>query len=184
VSTQEKRSLLLALLADPAMSRVIVFSRTKHGANKLAQVLDRAGHRADAIHGNKSQNARQRSLEDFRAGRSRILVATDIAARGIDIDDVTHVVNLDVPDVAETYVHRIGRTARAGNGGVAISFCDPSERDSLRAIERLVRRSLTVASGKDVVTVRTRAHAQKPPQGEAWPRDRKRFRKFRGRRAA
>ena len=184
VATQEKRSILLGLLADPAMSRVIVFTRTKHGANKIAQVLDRAGHAADAIHGNKSQNARQRALEDFRAGRSRILVATDIAARGIDIDDVTHVVNLDIPDVAETYVHRIGRTARAGNGGIAISFCDPSERDSLRAIERLVKRPLTVIGGKDIGSASTTQRAPTPPQGQPRQHNKKRFRKFRGRRAA
>ena len=144
VSEGDKRALLLDLLRDGAMKRVIVFTRTKHHANKVAETLGKAGHRADAIHGNKSQNARQRALEGFRAGRSRVLVATDIAARGIDIDDVSHVINLDIPDVAENYVHRIGRTARAGSGGVAISFCDASERGSLRAIEQLVKRSLTV----------------------------------------
>ena len=106
--------------------------------------LAHAGHAAAAIHGNKSQNARQAALEDFRAGRARILVATDIAARGIDVDDVTHVVNFELPDVAESYVHRIGRTARAGAGGIAISFCEPEERDNLRAIERLVKAPLTV----------------------------------------
>ncbi|HYM18483.1 MAG TPA: C-terminal helicase domain-containing protein, partial [Micropepsaceae bacterium] len=125
--------------------RVIVFTRTKHHANRVAETLGKAGHRADAIHGNKSQNARQRALEGFRSGRSRVLVATDIAARGIDIDDVSHVINLDIPDVAENYIHRIGRTARAGSGGIAISFCDASERSSLRAIEQLVKRPLTVA---------------------------------------
>jgi ATP-dependent RNA helicase RhlE len=145
VAERDKRALLLELLRDRAMKRVIVFTRTKHHANKVADVLGKAGHRADAIHGNKSQNARLRALEGFRAGRSRILVATDIAARGIDIDDVSHIVNVDIPDVAENYVHRIGRTARAGNGGIAISFCDPSERDSLRAIERLVKRPLAIA---------------------------------------
>lgn len=148
VAEQEKRGLLLDLLGDAAMKRVIVFTRTKHHANKVAAVLDRAGHRTDAIHGNKSQNARQRALEGFRAGHSRILVATDIAARGIDIDDVSHIVNLDIPAVAENYIHRIGRTARAGSGGTAISFCDPSERHSLRAIERLVNRPLAVAHGE------------------------------------
>jgi ATP-dependent RNA helicase RhlE len=154
VAAQDKRSLLLELLQDQAMKRVIVFTRTKHGADKVSQALGRAGHRSDAIHGNKSQGARQRALEDFRKGRSRILVATDIAARGIDIDDVSHVINLDIPDVAETYVHRIGRTARAGSGGVAIALCDASEQSSLRAIERLMKRSLAVAGG-----------------GQAWPPD-------------
>jgi ATP-dependent RNA helicase RhlE len=130
------------------MTRVIVFTRTKHGADKVADHLERAGHSAQAIHGNKSQNARQRALELFRSGRARILVATDIAARGIDIDDVSHVINYELPDVAESYVHRIGRTARAGSGGIAVAFCDPAERQSLRAIERLVKRPLTVIGAK------------------------------------
>ena len=165
VAESDKRALLLDLLArDAQMKRVIVFTRTKHHANKVAEVLDKAGHRADAIHGNKSQNARQRALEGFRAGRSRVLVATDIAARGIDIDDISHVVNLDVPDVAENYVHRIGRTARAGTGGIAISFCDPSERGSLRAIERLVKRPLTVAGGDPRA-----AHAAHPARAKPQP---------------
>jgi ATP-dependent RNA helicase RhlE len=144
------------------MKRVIVFTRTKHHANRVAAVLGRAGHRADAIHGNKSQSARQRALEGFRAGHSRILVATDIAARGIDIDDVSHIVNLDIPGVAENYIHRIGRTARAGSGGTAISFCDPSERQSLRAIERLVNRPLAVAHGE-------RRHSESRPISEHSP---------------
>jgi ATP-dependent RNA helicase RhlE len=160
VSAGDKRSLLLELLRDQAMKRVIVFTRTKHGANKISQILERAGHSSDAIHGNKSQNARQRALEDFRNGRSRILVATDIAARGIDIDDVTHVVNFDIPDVAETYVHRIGRTARAGNGGMAIALCDASEQNSLRAIERLMKRSLPVAGGRRASPGEERATTQ------------------------
>jgi ATP-dependent RNA helicase RhlE len=176
VAAQDKRGLLLELLRDKTMRRVIVFTRTKHGANKLAEVLIKAGHRADAIHGNKSQNARQRSLEEFRGGRSRILVATDIAARGIDIDDVTHVINLDIPDVAESYVHRIGRTARAGNGGVAIAFCDPAERNSLRAIERLVKRQLTVIAGDHRPSDPKRAVEEQPNRSKFRPRDRKRFR--------
>ncbi len=175
VATADKRSLLLELLRDPTMARVIVFTRTKHGANKIADVLERAGHKADAIHGNKSQNARQRALDDFRNGRARILVATDIAARGIDIDDISHVINLDIPDVAETYVHRIGRTARAGNGGIAIAFCDPAERNSLHAIERLVKRPLAVAGGKDLAPV----HQAEPNRSYAKPRNRKPFRKHR-----
>ena len=144
VDAAAKRGLLVQLLNDPAMARVIVFTRTKHGANKVATALSHAGHNAAAIHGNKSQNARQAALEDFRAGRARVLVATDIASRGIDVDDVTHVINFELPDVAESYVHRIGRTARAGSGGIAISFCGPEERDNLRAIERLVKAPLTV----------------------------------------
>jgi ATP-dependent RNA helicase RhlE len=145
VATQDKRGLLTDLLTDGTMKRVIVFTRTKHGANKVAEHLAKAGYKVDAIHGNKSQNARQGALERFRTGQVRVLVATDIAARGIDVDEVTHVVNFELPDVAESYVHRIGRTARAGGTGTAIAFCDPSERASLRAIERLVRQPLAVA---------------------------------------
>jgi ATP-dependent RNA helicase RhlE len=180
VAAQDKRALLRELLLDKAMKRVIVFTRTKHGANKVTEYLGKAGHVAEAIHGNKTQNARQRALEDFRAGRARILVATDIAARGIDIDDVTHVINYELPDVAESYVHRIGRTARAGSGGMAIAFCDPSERDSLRAIERLVKRELTAMAGQS-----------RPPEERAAPKHernyaapRNRNRRFRGGRNA
>ena len=180
VATQDKRALLHDLLRDEAMKRVIVFTRTKHGANKVAEHLERAGHVAEAIHGNKSQNARQRALEGFRAGRARILVATDIAARGIDIDEVTHVVNFELPDVAESYVHRIGRTARAGSGGIAIAFCDPSERDSLRSIERLVKQQLT-AMGGERPAVGERSPANR--QAER-PQQRSRSNRRNGRRAA
>ena len=144
VATQDKRGLLHKLLQDEAMKRVIVFTRTKHGANKVADQLGKNGYKADAIHGNKSQNARQRALESFRSGHVRVLVATDIAARGIDIDDITHVVNFDLPHEPESYVHRIGRTARAGAGGTAIAFCDASERGQLKAIERLTRQTMKV----------------------------------------
>ncbi len=144
-----KRNLLKNLMADPALSRVIVFTRTKHGANRLAGQLVKSGVNADAIHGNKSQGARQRALENFRDSTVRVLVATDIAARGIDVDGVTHVINFDLPMEAESYVHRIGRTARAGASGIAISFCDPSERRYLRDIERLIRRPLTAANSQD-----------------------------------
>lgn len=147
VPAQGKRELLDELLRDASMTRVIVFTRTKHGANKVAGQLEKSGHVAHAIHGSKSQNARQRALNEFRHGRSRILVATDIAARGIDIDDVSHVVNFEIPEAPENYVHRIGRTARAGSGGIAIAFCDPSERDSLRSIERLLKQPLTPMRG-------------------------------------
>ncbi|HSZ73437.1 MAG TPA: DEAD/DEAH box helicase [Rhizomicrobium sp.] len=143
VDAKDKRALLHDLLKDPAMKRVIVFTRTKHGANKVADQLEKSGIATDAIHGNKSQNARQRALEQFRSGRVRVLVATDIAARGIDIDDISHVINFELPDVAESYVHRIGRTARAGAGGIAIAFCDAQERSLLKAIERLVKQTLT-----------------------------------------
>jgi len=148
VETKDKRALLSTLLDDRAMARVLVFTRTKHGANKVAAHLEKSGHAAEVIHGNKSQNARIHALEQFRSGRARILVATDIAARGIDVDEVTHVINFELPEVAENYVHRIGRTARAGNAGIAISFCDSSEKDSLRSIERLIKRSLRVVAGQ------------------------------------
>ena len=140
----QKRQLLVELLKDLAMYRVIVFTRTKHGANKVAEHLNKNGVGSDAIHGNKSQNARQRALDNFRSGKLRVLVATDIAARGIDIDDITHVVNFELPNEPESYVHRIGRTARAGAGGAAISFCDQSERNYLRDIEKLTRLKIEV----------------------------------------
>ena len=144
VEAGQKRALLVDLLRDAALARVIVFTRTKHGANKVAMHLERAGAEVEAIHGNKSQNARQRALASFKAGTTRVLVATDVAARGLDIPEVSHVINFDLPNVAESYVHRIGRTARAGADGIALSFCDPSERAYLRDIERLIRRSLTI----------------------------------------
>ena len=127
------------LLAHPEMKKVLVFSRTKHGADKITRVLEKAGIKCAAIHGNKSQNRRQEALGNFKCEQIRVLVATDIAARGIDVDDVSHVFNYDLPDVAETFVHRIGRTARAGKDGVAISFCSPDEEVDLRAIEKLTR---------------------------------------------
>ena len=127
------------------MSRVLVFTRTKHRANRVADQLLKGGVAAAAIHGNKSQSARQAALDEFRTGRSRVLVATDIAARGIDVDAVTHIVNYELPAVPETYVHRIGRTARAGATGAALSFCDTTERPYLRDIEKLIRMTITVA---------------------------------------
>ena len=142
VDATKKRDMLVELFEDEAMSRVLVFTRTKRGADRVARALDEAGVDATAIHGNKSQGQRERALGAFRDGKTRALVATDIAARGIDIDSVTHVVNFELPEVAEAYVHRIGRTARAGAAGRAISFCDHEERDLLRAIERLTRLSL------------------------------------------
>jgi len=142
VEHAEKRGLLCAILKDRALARVLVFTRTKHGASRIADALGRAGYRSEAIHGNKSQNARQRALADFRDGTVRVLVATDIAARGIDIDGITHVVNYELPNVPETYVHRIGRTGRAGAAGAAISLCDSEERVYLRDIERLIGRKV------------------------------------------
>jgi ATP-dependent RNA helicase RhlE len=139
VDRGNKRALLAEVLKDPAMTRVLVFTRTKHGANRVSDQLERAGVRAAAIHGNKSQGARQRALNGFKQGQVRVLVATDIAARGVDVDNVTHVINFELPNEPESYVHRIGRTARAGASGVALSFCDQEERGLLRAIERLTR---------------------------------------------
>ena len=144
VAAGAKLALLADILADPAYARVIVFSRTKHRANRVAEQLQKRGIVAEAIHGNKSQSARQRALASFRSGQARVLVATDIAARGIDVEGVTHVVNFELPNEPESYVHRIGRTARAGASGTAIAFCDPAERDYLRDIERLIGRRLTV----------------------------------------
>jgi ATP-dependent RNA helicase RhlE len=148
VDAADKRKLLVALLQDPSLARVIVFTRTKHGADRVTRHLDKAGIVADAIHGDKGQGARQRALESFRAGQCRVLVATDIAARGIDVDEVSHVINFELPNVPESYVHRIGRTARAGAAGIALSFCDGAERDYLRDIEKLTKRPLLVAGGQ------------------------------------
>jgi ATP-dependent RNA helicase RhlE len=133
------------VLADPQMERVLVFTRTKHGADKVVRNLDRAGIEAAAIHGNKSQGQRERALAAFKAGRTRVLVATDIAARGIHVDEISHVVNYELPNVPESYVHRIGRTARAGATGFAISFCNGEERAFLKAIEKLTRMNVPVA---------------------------------------
>ena len=147
VPQADKRRALSTLLArTPSMSRALVFTRTKHGADKVTQHLDATGVSAAAIHGNKSQGQRERALAQFKAGQARVLVATDIAARGIDVDGVSHVVNFDLPNVPEAYVHRIGRTARAGKEGIAISFCDPSERAFLRDIEKLIRMKVPVAT--------------------------------------
>ncbi|HET6183425.1 MAG TPA: DEAD/DEAH box helicase, partial [Acetobacteraceae bacterium] len=145
-----KRVLLANLLADPQLSRVIVFTRTKRGADRVAESVGAGGIAVSAIHGNKSQPQRQRALERFRRGQARVLVATDIAARGIDVTGVSHVINFDLPAQAEDYVHRIGRTARAGAAGVAISFCDPAERGALRAIERAAGAKLVAASGDEL----------------------------------
>jgi ATP-dependent RNA helicase RhlE len=142
VSTDRKRDLLATMLRDPAFARVLVFSRTKHGADRVVRHLAVTGIEAAAIHGNKSQPQRERALAGFRDGQSRVLVATDIAARGIDVDGVSHVINFELPNVPEDYVHRIGRTARAGAAGIAIAFCSDEERPYLRDIEKLTRCSL------------------------------------------
>jgi superfamily II DNA/RNA helicase len=139
-----KPAILIDLLRRETINRALIFTRTKHGADKVVRGLIRAGIGAEAIHGNKSQNQRERVLAAFRKGELRTLVATDIAARGIDVDGVSHVVNFDLPNVPETYVHRIGRTARAGAEGIAISLCDGEEVAFLRDIEKLIRRTIRV----------------------------------------
>jgi ATP-dependent RNA helicase RhlE len=142
----DKPALLEHLLRDKTVKRVLVFTRTKHGANKVVKQLARVPIIAEAIHGNKSQTARERALANFKSGSTRVLVATDIAARGIDVENITHVINYDLPNEPETYVHRIGRTARAGASGFAWSFCDTEEREYLRDIERLIRLHIPVAT--------------------------------------
>jgi ATP-dependent RNA helicase RhlE len=138
VNRNHKKRLLIDLLKDETLSSVLVFSRTKHGANIITRELNNAGIEAQCIHGNKSQNARQLALNNFKEGKIRVLVATDIAARGIDVDELSHVINFDLPEVPETYVHRIGRTGRAGQKGTALSFCDVEEKDYLKGIEKLI----------------------------------------------
>ncbi len=145
VDKNNKRSLLLHLLKDNAINTALVFTRTKHGADRVAKDLNRAGVIAEAIHGNKSQNARQRALSNFKSQQTRVLVATDIAARGIDIDELSHVINYELPNIPETYVHRIGRTGRAGASGISISFCDAEERAYLKDIQKLIGKSVPVA---------------------------------------
>ncbi|MFI5171423.1 MAG: DEAD/DEAH box helicase [Chitinophagales bacterium] len=144
VSKSNKKNLLHHLLKDDSIKSALVFTRTKHGADKVCKELSRSGIKAEAIHGNKSQNARQGALNNFKLGRTRILVATDIAARGIDVDDLSHVINFDIPNIPETYVHRIGRTGRAGASGSAISFCDIDEKVYLRDIQKLTGKIIPV----------------------------------------
>ena len=169
---RHKQSVLHKLLEDPAISRALVFTRTKHGADRVVRHLESAGFMADAIHGNKSQAQRERALAAFKAGRSRLLIATDIAARGIDVDGVSHVINFELPNVPESYVHRIGRTARAGADGIAISFCDRDERGFLRDIERLTRQRVPIAENPLGPEARTTFaepertdHTQRPSNG-------------------
>ena len=144
VDHQSKPALLEQLLEDPQITRALVFTRTKHGADKVVRRLLHAAVAAEAIHSNKSQNTRTRALANFKAGKTRVLVASDIAARGLDVDDISHVINYDLPNVAETYVHRIGRTGRAGSCGQAISFCSEEQRDDLHEIERLLGQGIPV----------------------------------------
>lgn len=146
VDKNRKKNLLLHLLETNDVKSALVFTRTKHGANRVAQDLTKAGVHALAIHGNKSQTARQKALSDFKSGEIKVLVATDIAARGIDLEELSHVINFDLPNIPETYVHRIGRTGRAGASGVAFSFCDQEEKAYLRDIERLISKKVPVVN--------------------------------------
>ena len=176
VGTKEKQALLEALLADRDMDRVLIFTRTKRGADRVCRNLVRAGFTAVALHGNKAQNARTRALDAFRTGKVRILVATDIAARGIDVPNISHVVNYELPLEPESYIHRIGRTARAGAGGAALSFCDQNERSQLAAIERLMRSPVPVGEHRLAMAARP-TDRQSPRSGPTTPgKQRKRFR--------
>jgi superfamily II DNA/RNA helicase len=167
VERGDKPALLADVLRRETIDRVLVFTRTKHGADKVVKSLNHSGLAAEAIHGNKSQGQRERVLAAFRDGRVRTLIATDIAARGIDVDGISHVVNFDLPNIPESYVHRIGRTARAGNTGIAISFCSRDEAPFLRDIERLIRRQIPVTHGTAPVERAPSHNARpKPAQGE------------------
>jgi ATP-dependent RNA helicase RhlE len=166
VEKGNKRNLLKHLLEQEHLTRVLVFSRTKHGADKIARDLGKANIKADAIHGNKSQNARQRALSAFKEGSLPVLVATDIAARGIDVDDISHVINYDLPNEPETYVHRIGRTGRAAASGTALSFCDVDERAYLKDIQKLIRQQIPVVNEHPYVSdvpLTNMAPAEKKP---------------------
>ena len=144
VEKKDKKLLLMHLLKNKSIASALVFSRTKHGADKIIKDLAKAGIQAQAIHGNKSQGARQQALNNFKAKKTRVLVATDIAARGIDVEELSHVINFDLPNIPETYVHRIGRTGRAGLGGVALSFCDEDEKPYLKDIQKLISKSIPI----------------------------------------
>ncbi len=169
VDAADKRALLSALLANGEITRALVFTRTKHGADKVVRNLMQTGVDAAAIHGNKTQAQRERALAGFRSGRTRVLVATDIAARGIDVDDVSHIINYELPNVPETYVHRIGRTARAGAAGTAVSFCDRAERTLLRDIERLIRCAIAVADAPAMRTPAARRETTPPAASAGSP---------------
>jgi ATP-dependent RNA helicase RhlE len=162
VEKNDKRKLLAHLLEDGKIKRALVFTRTKHGADRVVKDLHKENIPAEAIHGNKSQQARQRALTNFKNSKTRVLVATDIAARGIDVDDLTHVINFELPNIPETYVHRIGRTGRAGAMGIALSFCDSEEKTYLRDIHRLIKSAIPVISDHPY-------HVEPPPVGPKPP---------------
>ena len=173
IDQSSKTDLLLELLRQEHLTSVLIFTRTKHRANKVALFLSKNNISSDAIHGNKSQGARTKALKDFKTGRTKVLVATDIAARGIDVDNISHVINFELPNEAESYVHRIGRTARAGADGTAFSFCAAQERNYLREIEKLIRQKIEVMdhtfhseTAKNAVGA-----AAKPPPKKAFSRN-------------
>ena len=170
VGREDKRKLLVHILNDKKIKSALVFARTKHGADKVVKDLQKAGIEAEAIHGNKSQNARQRALSNFKSRQTRVLVATDIAARGIDVDELSHVINYELPNIPETYVHRIGRTGRAGNDGIALSFCDAEETEFLRDIHKLIGKRVPVIEDHpyvlDVATAAVTPAAPQQRQGQ------------------
>lgn len=181
VEKQDKKNLLIHLLKDENIRSVLVFTRTKHGADKVVKELGRANIKAEAIHGNKSQNARQRALGNFKSGATRVLVATDIAARGIDVDNLSHVINFELPNVPETYVHRIGRTGRAGASGIAFSFCDMEEKEFLRDIHKLIGKQVPVATDHPFAMGDSSLTTFKPlPQKKPAQQEQNKRRSFRG----
>ena len=174
VHKRDKQALLMHILDEQKISRTLVFARTKHGADRIAKDLKKAGVRSDAIHGDKTQVSRQRALTDFKNGKLRVLVPTDIAARGIDVDNLTHIINFDLPNVPETYVHRIGRTGRAGASGKALSFCDGLERDYLKDINKLINQKIPAVFEHPFAQT-THAPETEKPRNAAPPRGGKKF---------
>ena len=169
VHKNDKQSLLMHLIKENRISRSLVFTRTKHGADKIARYLNNANVKADALHGNKSQGQRERALANFKSGRLNVLVATDIAARGIDVDELTHVINFDLPNVPETYVHRIGRTGRAGANGIALSFCDAEEKAYLKDIHKLIAQVIPVTEEHPFKMANTGYTPMRPPNQRNQP---------------
>ena len=166
VDKKDKKQLLSHILSDKAIASALVFTRTKHGADKVAKDLNKIGIHAEAIHGNKSQGARQRALGNFKSGTTRVLVATDIAARGIDVEALSHVINFEIPEVPETYVHRIGRTGRAGASGVAYTFCDSEELDYLKGIQKLIGLQIPVVTSHPYPASHTGLVQIRAPKGK------------------
>ncbi len=174
VDKKNKKNLLLHVLQNKDIESALIFTRTKHGANKVTKFINQAGINAEAIHGNKAQNARQRALQNFKSKRTKVLVATDIASRGIDIDELSHVINYEIPNIPETYVHRIGRTGRAGASGIALSFCDWEEKAYLKDLEKLIKKPIPVIEGHPFPLSSTPPRSIKPK-----PKKNSRFRHYR-----